>query len=125
MLAHLSDDLLDIIWTFYIQELRTRCFHRYLTESALIHTCDVFNLEVDASPILETLFDARSWIHRRAGYGMSNIITYRGMEDEKHLFSAYWIIIDDTMWFGRDDYVRSPGDQGLPVYHLIDLTSDD
>ena len=121
-LSRLPDDVIRIIWTFYVQELRTRCFHRILSETALDDTCDVFNISEDAHPRLQTIFDARSWIFRRTGYGISTVITYRGAENGTHYFSAYWNIVDDTMWFGRDDYGRSAGDQASPVYHLIDIT---
>ena len=122
LIARLDDDTQGIIWSFYIHELRTRRFHRLITDTASEDTCDVWYVHEDARPPLRTLFDARCWILRRAGYGMSTVLTYRGMEGGTHHFSLHWIIVDEEMWFGRDDYVRTAGDEAQPVYRLIDLT---
>jgi hypothetical protein len=122
LIATLDDDTQLMIWKVYIQELRTRRFHRFIADTESEDTCDVFFAPVDVRPPLRTLHDARCWIFRGAGYGVSTMLTYRGAERGAHQFSLHWIIADNGIWFGHDEYTRTAGDEARPVYRLIDLT---
>ena len=123
MVERLPEDVQQLIWTFYIQTLRTRLFHRILSDTEEDDTCNVLQLSA-RRPKLCTLFEARAWILRDSLlYGTLATIVYNGCDENGRFhFSAHWVILETEQWFCRDDYVRTAGDEARPVYRLIDLT---
>ena len=117
IIALLSDDLQSIVWRIYVQELRTRRFHRFLSDSVACDTCDIFNIDDGVCPTLVTLWDARCWIFRHKFYGLSSYITYRGaLGHSSHEFGLHWGFFDDNTHWVREDYRRHAADQAHPVF---------
>ena len=117
LITLLDDDIQSIVWCIYIQELRTRRFHRFLSDTAVIDTCNVFNIDEHVRPTMVTLWDARCWVFRRQSYGVSSYITYRrAIGHASHEFSRFCGFLDDETHWVREVYRRSAADDAHPAW---------